>query len=157
MPQQKVRQVKVGWKCPRFLWFPAISCPKTGFESNRDFFRSFFFLSMFSYAFTCLSMLWDNWFGNLEITHHKLHVFKFSLILCYTMHTVSFDWFLTSLERIINLEFYYQNFWHFTKNHYGITDLGLTLPLFVFIGLWLDIFDQTYLNTGLKKLKMWKS
>ena len=48
----------------------------------------------------------------------------------------------------------------FAKNHYGISDLGLTLPRFESLGLYLDMtegfctknedFDQTYLNTGSK-------
>ena len=68
----------------------------------------------------------------------------------YTVHTVSFDWFLFGLEWIIYLEFCYQNFCYFTSKCYRISDLGLTFPHFEFSSLYLDIFDQTYLNTGSK-------
>ena len=51
----------------------------------------------------------------------------------------------------------------FIRNYYGISDLGLTLPHFEFLSLYLDMFDQNssflqkiedfdqiYLNTGSK-------
>ena len=54
------------------------------------------------------------------------------------LHTVSFDWFLSGLEWILNLELY------FTRNYNGISDLGLTLPHFEFLSLYLDMFDQNW-------------
>ena len=60
------------------------------------------------------------------------------------MHTVSFDWFLSGLEWILNLEFCLLSFWYFTKKYYGISDLGLTLPHFELLGLYLDMFDQNW-------------
>ena len=79
------------------------------------------------------------------------------------LHTVSFDWFLSGLGWIINLEFCYYNFWNLIRNYYGISDLGLTLPHYEFWRLYLDMFDQIeafitknedfdqiYLNTGSK-------
>ena len=64
------------------------------------------------------------------------------------LHTVSFDWFLSGLEWILNLELY------FTRNYYGISDLGLTLPHFEFLGLYLNMFDQN-LHFLCKKLQFW--
>ena len=79
------------------------------------------------------------------------------------VHTESFDWFLSGLEWILNLEFCLQKLWYFTRNYHGISDLGLILPHFEFFSLCLSclikififraknfIFDQAYQNTGLK-------
>ena len=54
-----------------------------------------------------------------------------------SLHTVSFDWSLSGLEWILNLEFCLLKCWYFTRNYYGISDLGLTLPHFEFLGLYL--------------------
>ena len=64
-------------------------------------------------------------------------------------HTVSFDWFLSGLEWII-----YLDFWYFTRNYYGISDLGLTLPHFGFLGLYLDMFDQNWSSVD-KNWRFW--
>ena len=68
-----------------------------------------------------------------------------------SVHTVSFDWFLSGLEWILNLEFCLI-FWYFTWNYYGISDLGLTLPHFEFLCLYLNMFDQNlyFLCTNLQ-------
>ena len=62
----------------------------------------------------------------------------------HAMHTVSFDWFLSGLEWIIYLEFCYIKILYFTRNYYRISDLGLTLPHFEFLSLYLDMFDQNW-------------
>ena len=46
------------------------------------------------------------------------------------MHTVSFDWFLTGLEWIINLEFCLLKLLIFYQKYHRISDLGLTFPHF---------------------------
>ena len=64
-------------------------------------------------------------------------------------------------SEFLTLSFVCWNFWYFTRNYYGISDLGLTLPHFEFLGLYLDMvdqnwsflqknedFDQIYQNTG---------
>ena len=33
---------------------------------------------------------------------------------------------------------------NFTKKNYGMSDLGLTLPHFEFLGLYIDMFDQNW-------------
>ena len=71
-----------------------------------------------------------------------------------SMHTVSFDWFLSGLEWIIYLEFCYYNFCYFTSKYYRISDLGLTFPQFEFSSLYLDIFDQN-LHFLCKNLQFW--
>ena len=38
----------------------------------------------------------------------------------------------------------YKNFWYFTKNYYGMTDLGWTFPHCEFLSLYLDMFDQNW-------------
>ena len=55
-----------------------------------------------------------------------------------TLQTVSFDWFLSGLECVLNLEFCLQKFRYFTRNYYGISDLGLSLPHFEFLGLYIS-------------------
>ena len=72
------------------------------------------------------------------------------------MHTVSFDWFLSGLEWIINLKFCLLIFLIFCRNYYGISDLGLTFPHFEFLSLYLDIFDQN-LHFLCKKLQFWSN
>ena len=61
-------------------------------------------------------------------------------VLSERMHTESFDWFLSGLE------FVYKNFRYFTRNCYGISDLGLTLPHLEFLSLFvwskLKLFAQ---------------
>ena len=38
----------------------------------------------------------------------------------------------------------YKNFWYFTKNYNGMTDLGWTFPHCEFLSLYLDMFDQNW-------------
>ena len=71
--------------------------------------------------------------------------------------TVSFDWFLSGWEWILNLEFCLQIFfWYFTRNYNRISDLGLIFPHFEFLSLYLDIFDQNH-NFLCKKLQFWSN
>ena len=77
-------------------------------------------------------------------------------------HTVNFDWFLSGLECILNLELLKLLIWWLPEKHYGISDLGLILPYFEFLGLYLDVFDQNWSfvhkNEDFdQKLKVWKS
>ena len=72
------------------------------------------------------------------------------------MHTVSFDWFLSGLEQILNLEFCLLKLLIFTRNYYGILDLGLTLPHFEFLSLYLNMFDQN-LQFLCTKLQFWSN
>ena len=101
--------------------------------------------------------------------HRYIRWCIFNILNTSSMHTVCFDWFLSGLDGIINLEFCYKHFWHFTKHYYGMSDLGLTLSPFESLGLYSDMFDQnvsylqknedfdqTFLSIG-SKLKMWKS
>ena len=71
-----------------------------------------------------------------------LHCWGSPRLITYAVHTVSFDWFLSSLVWIIYLKLCYSNFWYFTRNYYGISDLGLTLPHFESFSLYFNMFDQ---------------
>ena len=76
-------------------------------------------------------------------------------------HTVSFDWFLSGLEWIINLEFCSLKLMLFYQKLLWNVRSRLNFSTFEFLSLYLDIkvfifcarsfnFDQTYLYTGLK-------
>ena len=59
-------------------------------------------------------------------------------------------------SEFLTWSFVYKNFWHFTRNYYGISDLGLTLPHFEFLGLYLDMFDQNWSFVH-KKWRFWSN
>ena len=85
-----------------------------------------------------------------------LRLLLYGAVVLHTLHTVSFDWFLSGSEWILNLEFCYKNFWYFTRHYCGISDLGLTLPHFEFLSLYLNMFDQN-LHFLCKKLQFWSN
>jgi hypothetical protein len=93
----------------------ALSCLKIFFKHELTE------LCMYNACASCPSSLIMNLF-----LFASLHILLLSCLS--TMHTVSFDWFLSGLDRILN-------FWYFTRNYYGISDLGLTLPHFEFLSL----------------------
>ena len=78
------------------------------------------------------------------------------------MHTVSFDWFLSALERILNLEFcvlklliFYQKlFWNtisrLNSSTFWVFWACICLTKIFIVYAQSFNFDQTYLNTGLK-------
>ena len=101
---------------------------------------------VFQYLNNCLHRLL---FHTLEEVRKFLEMF-FEFEILHRLHTVSFDWFLSGLEWILNLE-------SFLRNDYGISDLGFsTFWFFVYlikiVFYWAKNFnfDQTYLNTGSK-------
>ena len=99
---------------------------------------------------------------SISRSYNKVHRVSFWLLRqeiylnCCPLHTVSFDWLLSGLGWIINLDFCYWNFWYFTRNYYRISDLGLILPYFELLSLYLDKFDQnwSFLN---KKWRFWSN
>ena len=64
--------------------------------------------------------------------------------IAQALHTVSFDWFLSGLE----------TFWNFIEKYNRISDLGLTLPHFEFLSLYLDMLDQNWSFLH-KKWRLW--
>ena len=69
------------------------------------------------------------------------------------LYTVSFDWFLSGLELILNLEYCLLNLLIFYQK---LSDLGLTLPHFEFLSLYLNMFDQN-LQFLCTKLQFWSN
>jgi hypothetical protein len=61
-----------------------------------------------------------------------------------TTATVSFDWFLSCAEWIINLKSCLLKLLIFYQNYYWKSDLGLTFPHFEFSRLYLDIHSVSY-------------
>ena len=80
-----------------------------------------------------------------------------SSTICHTMHTVSFDWFLSGLEWILNFEFcllklliFYQKLlWNIRSRLNSSTFWICLIKIFIFCAQSFN-FDQAYLNTGLK-------
>ena len=78
------------------------------------------------------------------------------------VHTVNFDWFLSGLEWVLNLEFCYLKLLIFIRNNYGISYLGLNFPHFEFLSLYLVVLVFRYIWSKIffcvcKKLLFWSN
>ena len=94
-------------------------------------------------------------FDNLSsLLFYYIYFYSF---LSNPLHTVSFDWFLSGLEWILNLALCLLKLLIFYQKSLWIqSDLGFTLPHFKFLSLYLNKFDKI-LHFVCKKLQFWST
>ena len=128
------------------------------------FWKDLFKINFMIKVYDC--QIWWNWYVKFRyLCCNKLyciHAYRTTrlwiiTLVCHTMHTVSFDWFLSGLGWILNFEFSLQNLLIFYwKKKYGISDLDINLPHFEFFSLYLHMFDQNLFFFA-KRLQFWSN
>ena len=116
------------------------------------FWRQFYLTSFNKFSFLqkifCYVFTDEKGIGNINNKYQRGSVFYIRL-LRYTMHTVSFDWFLSGLEWILNLEFcwlklliVYQKWLWNIRSRLNSSTFWVFEPVFRYVWSKLKLFAQ---------------